>query len=908
MKYSTQSETVPRTPGRLSRYAWLPIPLLLALIAGLWVTDLRTVYESRGFMVLLNLFFTWLASLCICFLTARGFLASGQPGLLMFSCGSLMWGFTSLAAAVLVDRVNTTITVHNLGVFGAALCHLVGLLWHGRLTRLGQRLLVGYAGALISSTLIVWAAMEGVTPAFFVQGYGGTLVRQVVLLLAIAMFAWVAWQLIYKFRRPSGAFYYYYWYGLGLALVATGLIGVMLLSVQGGIQGWANRLTQYLGSAYLFVAAFLAARETGTWTFSLAAVDEAWRKGEFPPGFGQRSPLGWVRRYGLAVLAVAAAMGLRLALETWVGPGLPPFITFFPAVMVVALLAGFGPGLMATAFAVFVVGIWISPPIGIFSIKSPVDRMGLIIFSGMGLLMSAVAELYRRNREKAAAYDREGALRESERIKSELLEKMNEAQQIAMIGSWEWNLRTNRVWWSDETYRIFGVTPQNFVPSFESNGKFIHPDDFAQYGKAFEHSLQTGESLDFDIRLIVGEGLLKHCNAKGRVIYDNVRQPFRFVGTLMDITERKHAVDALRESEERYRSILENLQDGYIRANKEGIVIMASPSVAHMYGVDSNLEMVGLPAFSLYKKKEDRDRLLQELKKRHKVTDYESEALRKDGASFPVSLNAQFYYDSQGRIQGTEAFVRDITERKRAEENIVRLNENLNRQNRELAALNKELETFSFAVSHDLRAPLRHIDGFIRMLAEDYTEKLDETAKDYIRRVVAGAERMKNLIDALLTLSRFSHGGLNRSKVHLSTLGKSAAAELKKNQPERRVEFIFADDMAAMGDEILLQAVIDNLIGNAWKFTEKCSVARIEFGVMKLNEKNVYFVKDNGTGFDMELSEKMFMPFQRMHTESEFPGLGIGLSVVQRIVNRHGGRVWAEGEVGNGATFYFTLN
>ena len=138
--------------------AWLPIPLLLALIAGLWVADLRTVYESRTVMVLLNLFFTWLASLCICFLTARGFLGSGQPGLLMFGCGSLLWGVTSLAAAVIVDRVNPTITVHNLGVLGAAFCHLVGLLWRGRLSRPGRWLVVGYTGALMAAALIVWAA------------------------------------------------------------------------------------------------------------------------------------------------------------------------------------------------------------------------------------------------------------------------------------------------------------------------------------------------------------------------------------------------------------------------------------------------------------------------------------------------------------------------------------------------------------------------------------------------------------------------------------------------------------------------------------------------------------------------------------------------------------------------------
>ena len=347
MTNSTRTETQSRTLDRLSPYAWLPIPLFFAVIAGLWVADLRMVYESRGVMVLLNVFFTWLASLFICFLTARGFLVSGQPGLLMFGCESLLWGFTSLSAAVLVDsNVNPTITVHNLGVFGAAFCHLVGLLWNGRLKRQRQWLVVGYAGALVTSALIVWAATAGLTPVFFVQGYGGTPVRQIILLLAVAMFAWVAFRILYKFWRQPGAFYY--WYGLGLALVATGLTGVMLLSVQGGMLGWANRLTQYMGSAYLLVAALMVARETGTWKFSLTAIEEAWYENAFLANFRRRSPLGWSLRYGLAAVVMASVMVLRLILEAWVGPGLPTYITFYPGIMVVAVLAGFGPGVLAT--------------------------------------------------------------------------------------------------------------------------------------------------------------------------------------------------------------------------------------------------------------------------------------------------------------------------------------------------------------------------------------------------------------------------------------------------------------------------------------------------------------------------------------------------------------------------------
>ena len=257
-------------PSSLSRrYAWVPIPVLLTLIIGLWLANFQGVYESRFWMLFFNIFFTFLAGLCICVLSARGFVQTGRPGLLMFSCGALLWGITSLsAAAIVVNHLNASVTVHNVGVLGAAVCHLAGLLWHGRLPRPGRWLVTGYAGVLMAAALIFGTALAGLTPVFFVQGAGGTLIRHVVLWLAVAVFGLVAWQMWARSGQPANAFYY--WYGLGLGLVATGLVGVALLTVQGGVLGWANRLTQYLGSAYLFVAALAAMRETGSWPIDLA--------------------------------------------------------------------------------------------------------------------------------------------------------------------------------------------------------------------------------------------------------------------------------------------------------------------------------------------------------------------------------------------------------------------------------------------------------------------------------------------------------------------------------------------------------------------------------------------------------------------------------------------------------------
>jgi DNA-binding response OmpR family regulator len=225
----------------------------------------------------------------------------------------------------------------------------------------------------------------------------------------------------------------------------------------------------------------------------------------------------------------------------------------------------------------------------------------------------------------------------------------------------------------------------------------------------------------------------------------------------------------------------------------------------------------------------------------------------------------------------------------------------------ELERKNQELNAFSYSVSHDLRAPLRGIDGFSQALLEDYSEQLDERGRDYLKRVRTAAQRMGELIDDLLQLSRVSRAELVRETVDLSGLARSVLADLRRREPDRSVSQVVSDGAHAEGDTRLLRVLLENLLGNAWKFTSRSTDARIEFGVEERDDKRVYFVKDNGAGFDRAHAERLFTPFQRLHTEAEFPGTGIGLATVHRIVDRHGGRVSAHGEVGKGATIQFTL-
>jgi signal transduction histidine kinase len=239
---------------------------------------------------------------------------------------------------------------------------------------------------------------------------------------------------------------------------------------------------------------------------------------------------------------------------------------------------------------------------------------------------------------------------------------------------------------------------------------------------------------------------------------------------------------------------------------------------------------------------------------------------------------------------------------------MIALYSDLEQKHRDLEAVNKELEAFSYSVSHDLRTPLRSIDGFSLALLEDYAERLDECGKKYLSHVRESAQNMGELIDGLLALARVTRSELRREEVDLSRLARDIGVRLHRDLGStRRVEFLVEEGLCAKGDARLLENVLDNLLGNAWKFTSKRPEARIEVGKSLQGDGPAFFVRDNGAGFDMTYADKLFGTFQRLHATAEFEGHGIGLATVQRIVRRHGGRIWSEGKVGVGATFYFTL-
>ncbi|VAV85183.1 diguanylate cyclase/phosphodiesterase (GGDEF & EAL domains) with PAS/PAC sensor(s) [hydrothermal vent metagenome] len=284
---------------------------------------------------------------------------------------------------------------------------------------------------------------------------------------------------------------------------------------------------------------------------------------------------------------------------------------------------------------------------------------------------------------------------------------------------------------------------------------------------------------------------------------------------------------------------------------------------------------------------------------------------RKDGTTYPVDVYLQLSaFESKPVFVG---IILDITERVKAEQEVRRLNESLERQvverTSELSLVNKELEAFAYSVSHDLRAPLRGIDGFSQALSEDYGDKLDDDAQNYLRRIRSATQHMSELINDMLSLSRVTRSELRRETFDMTALAGKVVASLRKSMPERVVEVVVEQGLVVEGaDSHLVRVVLENLLGNAWKFTGKKDNAKIEFGRKIIDDERVFYVKDNGAGFDMEYAGKLFGAFQRLHSIDEFEGTGIGLATVQRIVHRHGGRIWAKAEPGLGAVFYFTLS
>lgn len=449
-----------------------------------------------------------------------------------------------------------------------------------------------------------------------------------------------------------------------------------------------------------------------------------------------------------------------------------------------------------------------------------------------------------------------------------------------------------------------------------SFAEITHPDDL-DASRECVRCLLAGErdTYAMDKRYRTRDGRYVWTHVVTRLLRDEDGKPDHFLTHIQDIEQLRQAEEALRRERDRAQQYLDIVGVMVLALDADGTITLVNREGSRVLGLTEG-EILGrnwmedfIPPGDRQQVKDVFARIIAGTVEFPRFV--ENPVLTGSGEERLIAWHNTVVRDATGSITGTLSSGEDITERKQVEEEINTLNRELDQRvverTLELTAANRELEAFAYSVSHDLRAPLRGIDGFSKALLDDYGDKLDDTGKDYINRVRAGTQRMGRLIDDILGLSRMTRSEMRYQHLNLEEMARKIAAELQRHDPGRSVEFRIGEGLEAHGDHALVETALSNLLGNAWKFTAERDHALIEVGVTETDGERVYFVRDNGAGFDIAYADKLFTPFQRLHDTIEFPGSGIGLAIVQRVIQRHGGRVWGEGEVGKGASLYFTL-
>jgi PAS domain S-box-containing protein len=900
-------------------FGFILLPVLIVVSIVLYILDIGTTFGSPLLFQVLSTIFSTGCGLIIAFFAIRTFILTSTWRVLFLGGGALAFGIASLLAGwLLTGSFNLAVTVSNFGVLAAAALHLLGAIQNPNKNieanetkkfSNGAIAILFCSGIAAFFILVSIPASNGLFPAFYVSGQGYTLIRYIFSAFYIVFL--IVSAVLYARLYVSSKSDFVYWYSLGLAMITLGLVAGFL-GTPGDPLNWLGRIAQYVGSIYFVVAVVVTRNEARNQQKPVSQMlSEILTDTQAKLRESEQRWSTTLSSIGDAVIATDIAGRITFmnpVAEKMTGWNLKeaakkPVTEVFNIINEQTRQKVVNP-----AEKVLQSGMIVSLANHTVLVRKDgtevsIDDSGAPI-QGTDGKITGVVLVFRDITERKQA---EEALKESESKYRNLFVNMTEGFALCDIIT-DSNgkpidyrvLEANQAWEKMTglySVQISGKPLKELIPDLEQYWVDM-------YGKV----ALTGDPIHI-------ENYNKFTDRWYEIYAYSPRKGY-FVSLVKNITDRKKTEEriqklmaSVQEERDRLSTLVNSIPDEVWFADTQKNFTLANPSAIHEFGFESTLNEIEVESFARSLEVYRPDGTPRPVEEAPTLRALEGELIKNEEEIIRTPATGELRYrqvsaapvkDANGNIIGSVAVVRDITGLKKAEEN-------LKRYTTELEASNKELESYSYSISHDLRTPLRTLDGFSEMVIAEYGDKLDETGKNYLNRIRKASQTMSQLTEDVLKLSRITRAEMHKGKVNLTEITTAIADELKASHPERQAEFSIAPDLIVNGDKSLLEILLRNLLENAWKYTSKCPDTRIEVGENRQEGKRVYFIKDNGVGFDMKYYDKLFQPFQRLHTSKDYPGTGIGLATVARVTHRHSGKIWAESEIGKGTTFYFTL-